>query len=231
MPDPRPPRVVPQKADYPHPEAKGRGRRSGGDPPRGRRPSAHPSKPPQPVSILGIDPGLSITGYGLVRPSSIGVKRPRGSSGAECVEAGVIESQPGQPLEGRLVEIYQGLEEVLSDLKPSVIAVEALYSHGVHPRTAILMGHVRGVVFCLAGLFRIPVIGYGATQVKKSLTGSGRASKSQVQRAVQVALNLRTPPEPLDVADALAVALCHLDALKGPLAFRNAHDRPGHRHH
>jgi crossover junction endodeoxyribonuclease RuvC len=122
-------------------------------------------------------------------------------------------------LEGRLVEIYRGLEEVLSDLKPSVVAVEALYSHEVHPRTAILMGHARGVIFCLAGLFGIPVITYGATQVKKSLTGSGRASKSRIQRAVQLALNLRSLPEPPDVADALAIALCHLDALKGPLAL------------
>jgi len=197
-----------------------RGRRLGlGESTQGRLPPARLSKASQPVSILGIDPGLSITGYGLIRPPSVGARTLRGNSEAQCVEAGVIESKPGQPLETRLVEIYRGLEEVLSDLKPSVVAVEALYSHEVHPRTAIQMGHVRGVIFCLTGLFGIPITGYGATQVKKSITGSGHASKPQIQRAVQLALALRAAPEPPDVADALAVALCHLDTLKGPLGL------------
>ncbi len=189
-----------------------------GESTQGRLPPARLSKAAQPVSILGIDPGLSITGYGLIRPPSVGAgARPlRGNPEAQCVEAGVIKSKPGQPLETRLVEIYRGLEEVLSDLKPSVVAVEALYSHEVHPRTAIQMGHVRGVIFCLTGLFGIPITGYGATQVKKSLTGNGHASKPRIQRAVQLALALQAAPEPPDVADALAVALCHLDTLKGP---------------
>jgi len=213
---PRSRRAVPQGTPSHH-TVRERGRRLGlGESTQGRLPAARLSKAAQPVSILGIDPGLSITGYGFIRPSSVGARPLRGSPEAQCVEAGVIKSKPGQPLEARLVEIYRGLEEVLSDLKPSVVAVEALYSHGVHPRTAIQMGHVRGVIFCLAGLFGIPITGYGATQVKKSLTGSGHASKSRIQRAVQMALALRATPEPPDVADALAVALCHLDTLKGP---------------
>ena len=100
------------------------------------------------------------------------------------------------------------------------VAVEQLYSHYEHPQTAILMGHARGVIFLAAGQRGLPVISYAATRIKKTITGNGRASKEQVQRTVQRELGLPQLPEPPDVADALAVALCHYYLTK-PANLRN----------
>ncbi len=154
------------------------------------------------MRILGIDPGLQRTGYGVVEvPGGIGAPR--------LVEAGVIRTRPGDDLAGRLAEIRSGLASVLAEFKPDMVAVEQLYSHYNHPRTAILMGHARGIVFLAAAEAGVKVTSYGATMIKKSLVGSGHASKPQVQRAIQSLFGLKTAPEPPDVADALAVALCH----------------------
>jgi crossover junction endodeoxyribonuclease RuvC len=87
--------------------------------------------------------------------------------------------------------------------------MEQLYAHYEHPRTAILMAHARGVLFLAASLHGLPVVSYSATQIKKTITGSGRAGKDQVQRTIQNELGLDKLPEPPDVADALAVGLCH----------------------
>lgn len=153
-----------------------------------------------PRRVLGIDPGLNITGYGVLEVTG-GVLR--------LCEAGVVRGRTRGSLTARLVEIFDGVTEVISALGPSVMAIEELYSHYARPRTAILMGHARGVI-CLAGARAgLPVVHYSATQVKRILTGSGRASKSQVQRAIQLQLGLQQTPEPPDVADALAIALCH----------------------
>lgn len=155
---------------------------------------------PIPDRILGIDPGLNITGYGVLDASGGRLK---------LVEAGVIRGQCRGSLTRRLVNIHEGVAEVIGALKPSVLALEQLYSHYNRPRTAILMGHARGVI-CLAGAQAgIPVLHYPATQVKRILTGSGRATKSQMQRAIMHELGLLQAPEPPDVADALAIALCH----------------------
>jgi crossover junction endodeoxyribonuclease RuvC len=94
--------------------------------------------------------------------------------------------------------------------------VEQLYAHYHHPRTAILMAHARGVIFLAAAQRQLPVTSYNATRVKKTITGNGRAPKDQVQRTIQRELGLRELPEPADVADALAVALCHYYAQKLP---------------
>ena len=154
------------------------------------------------MKILGIDPGLQRTGYGLLDVAAPGVP-PR------LVEAGVIRTQRDDALADRLVELYTGLAAVIDEFRPDAAAVEALYAHYKHPRTAILMGHARGIVFLAAAEAAVPVASYNATKVKKSLVGSGHASKSQMQRAIQAAFGLPQPPEPADVADALAVALCH----------------------
>ena len=98
---------------------------------------------------------------------------------------------------------------MLDQFKPGVVAVESLYAHYEHPRTAILMGHARGVIFLAAAQRDLPVLSYNATSIKKTVTGNGRASKDQVQRTIQRELGLDRLPEPSDVADALAVALCH----------------------
>jgi len=155
------------------------------------------------MRILGIDPGLQRTGYGVVETTGAGPGAMR------LVEGGVIRTDADGSLEDRLSEIHQGLEAVIAEFRPDTVAVEQLYSHYKHPRTAILMGHARGIVFLAAAQAHVPVVSYGATRIKKALTGSGHASKHQMQRAIASAFGLKADPEPADVADALAVALCH----------------------
>jgi crossover junction endodeoxyribonuclease RuvC len=150
--------------------------------------------------ILGVDPGLNITGYGVLEVTQGRLK---------VVEAGVVRGRSRGSLAKRLKEIYEGVVDVIGSLHPDVLALEQLYSHYERPRTAILMGHARGVI-CLAGVQAgIPVEHYPSTQVKRILTGSGRAPKAQVQQAIQRELGLPAIPEPPDVADALAIAICH----------------------
>src|SRR5438874_3551913 len=168
--------------------------------------------PMEGTSILGIDPGLQLTGYGVIqsRSASLYVR-----------EAGVIRShQKSSDLAQRVRSLYDGVLEVINQFHPQSVAVEQLYAHYQHPRTAILMGHARGVIFLAAAQRDLPVISYNATRIKKNITGSGRASKEQVQRTIQRELGLAKLPEPPDVADALAVALCHYYQTKVPKALR-----------
>src|SRR5262249_4304003 len=109
-----------------------------------------------------------------------------------------------------------GIVEVIEQFRPDVVAVEQLYAHYNHPRTAILMAHARGVIFLAAGLRGLPVVSYSATRIKKTITGNGHASKDQEQRTIQRELGLDKLPEPADVADALAAALCHYYVQKLP---------------
>jgi crossover junction endodeoxyribonuclease RuvC len=109
----------------------------------------------------------------------------------------------------RVRGIYEGFVSIIEQFRPQIVAVEQLYAHYNHPRTAILMAHARGILFLAAAQRELPVVGYNATRVKKIITGNGRAPKDQVQRAIQNELGLARLPEPADVADALAVALCH----------------------
>jgi len=153
-----------------------------------------------PPRVLGIDPGLNTTGYGVLEVAS---------GGPKLCEAGVIRGRTRDSLTARLVEIYTGVCEVIAALRPTVMALEQIFSHTKRPRTSILMGHARGVICLAAAQAGIQVVDYSATQVKKTITGSGHASKSQMQRAVERELRLSAPPEPHDVADALAAALCH----------------------
>ncbi|HEY8746349.1 MAG TPA: crossover junction endodeoxyribonuclease RuvC [Tepidisphaeraceae bacterium] len=160
------------------------------------------------MRILGIDPGLQITGYGVIDWKPI--KPP-------LVDGGVIRLAAKTPLADRLIELERELDSIISEHKPDVCAVEQLYSHYAHPRTAILMGHARGVILLVARRNGLNVQQFAANRIKKAVTGNGHASKVQMQRAVQSQWNLPTLPEPPDVADALAVALCcgmHLDRLR-----------------
>ncbi|MBW3597486.1 MAG: crossover junction endodeoxyribonuclease RuvC [Planctomycetes bacterium] len=151
--------------------------------------------------ILGIDPGLNTTGYGAIEITDRG---PR------LLEAGVVRSSPRNSLAERVREIHDGVAEVIASLKPAAMALEELYSHYDRPTTAILMGHARGVICLAAAEAGVPVLPYAATQIKKILTGNGRAPKLQMQQAVAREFGLPAPPEPSDVADALAIALCHV---------------------
>jgi crossover junction endodeoxyribonuclease RuvC len=157
------------------------------------------------MRILGVDPGLNTTGYGVLE---IAGRKPK------LVEAGVVRSKASGTMPERIREIYDGISEVLTSLKPEVLALEKLYSHYDRPTTAILMGHARGVICLAAAEAGIEVVDYAATQVKKTLTGNGRAPKDQMQLAIQRELNLKTVPEPPDVADALAIAFCHFCSAK-----------------
>lgn len=154
-------------------------------------------------SVLGIDPGLLRTGYAVL-------SEDHGPQEARVLEAGVVRLARQLSLERRLAHLAESLETLVHTHQPVVLACEELYAHYRHPRTAILMAHARGVVLALAARCGLEVLPIAATQVKKVLTGSGRASKGQIQRAVAATLGLPTIPEPHDVADALAIALCGL---------------------
>jgi crossover junction endodeoxyribonuclease RuvC len=143
---------------------------------------------------------LNVTGYGVLEMTAAGP--------AVC-EAGIVRGRTRTSLAARVAEIHEGVTEVIGTLKPSVMALEELYSHYERPRTSILMGHARGVICLAAAQAGIPVVHYAATRIKKLLTGNGRAPKLQMQQAVQRELRLLEAPQPADVADALAIALCH----------------------
>ncbi len=156
----------------------------------------------QPVRVLGIDPGLRVTGYGVIEFDGI--------DHLTLIEGGMLRGGPSdQEIGKRLVSLRDGLADVLQSLKPHVVAMEELYSHYERPKTAILMGHARGVLCMTAAAAGRPVHHYAATQIKRVLTGNGRAPKSQMQSAITRLLNLEQVPEPADVADALAIAVCH----------------------
>ena len=150
--------------------------------------------------VVGIDPGLNVTGYAIVDPSA---------KGPYVVEAGVIRPRSEKTMGKRLAMLHEGVLEILDAFPPSALALEQVHSHVKHPRTAILMAHARGVIVLSAAERDVPVVGYAATRIKKTLTGSGKAPKSQMQHAIQNELGLDRLPEPHDVADACAVALCH----------------------
>ena len=159
------------------------------------------------IRIIGIDPGLNITGYGVVTARGGDVK---------LMEAGVIRLPPakGDNLPARLESLFSELQDIMREFDPRAMCLEEVYSHADYPRTAILMGHARGVICLAAKLQGIPVLNFPAKRVKQSVTGNGNASKSQVQRAVQNFFSLNRTPHPSDVADALAVALCYVNAQK-----------------
>jgi crossover junction endodeoxyribonuclease RuvC len=157
------------------------------------------------IRVIGIDPGLNITGYGIVICCPDEVK---------LLEAGVIRMprNEGGNLPERLESLFVELRRVIEEFSPQTMCLEEVYSHASYPRTAILMGHARGVICLAARLAGIPVLSFSAKRVKQSVTGNGNASKIQVQRAVQNYFSLHRVPYPPDVADALAVALCYVNA-------------------
>src|SRR5271165_2079954 len=120
-----------------------------------------------PNRILGIDPGLKITGYGVIECQPLHPK---------VCEAGIIRSgEAKSPMAERILSVYNGIVEILDQFQPSILAVEQLYAHYQHPRTAILMGHARGAILLAAAQRQLTVVSYNATRVKKTITGNGRA--------------------------------------------------------
>jgi len=156
---------------------------------------------PQPGErYLGIDPGLHRTGYAVLER---GPREPR------LLEGGVISSTVDNSLHQRVHELSTGLKEVLDEFNPCCMAIEQIFSTGKYPKPALLMAHARGVILLAAAQRNMQVVHYTPTQIKRLLTGSGRASKEQMQHAIKNELRLQAIPEPNDVADASAVALCH----------------------
>lgn len=158
------------------------------------------------MRVLGIDPGLRITGYGLVE-IPIAANGRASSIEPRLVEAGVLRFSGKLSMEKRLAQLHHDLAELIEELKPTRVAVEKLYAHYAHPRTAILMAHARGVILLAAQQRDLPVEHLPSTAVKKAITGHGHASKDQMQRAVMSVCRLKEPPSPPDVADAIAIAL------------------------
>ena len=157
--------------------------------------------------VLGIDPGVANTGFGVVRLA------PGGRLLA--LDGGVIETPAGVAAERRLATIFARVEELLDEHEPAAVALEDLY-FGANARSAFAVGQARGVVMLAAGRRQIDCASYTPQQVKGAVCGSGRAAKDQVIRMVQALLGLPEPPHPDHAADALAVAICH--ANRAPLA-------------
>ncbi len=149
--------------------------------------------------VMGIDPGVASTGFGVVRVSG---------SEMSAVDGGVIEAPPGEPIEGRLTRIHAGLSELLAQHQPIAVALEDVY-FGRNVRSAIAVGQARGVALLTAAQGGVPCFDYTPQVVKLAVCGSGAATKQQVQRMVAMLLGLSEPPRSDHAADALAAAICH----------------------
>lgn len=157
------------------------------------------------MRILGVDPALSISGYGVIDFDKNKLR---------VLEAGVIKTSAQEPLATRLNKIHRGLSELISDTKPQVMVLEKLYVHYHHPTTALILGEARGVICLACSQANIPLVEYAATRIKKAIVGEGLASKYQLQRMVANLLNLKRLPEYTDVTDALALAIAHSNIMK-----------------
>jgi crossover junction endodeoxyribonuclease RuvC len=156
--------------------------------------------------VLGIDPGTANTGFGVVGD---------GRGRMHALDGGVIETRAGVPAERRLAAIHARICALIEEHRPDAVALEDLY-FGANARSAFAVGQARGVVMLAAGQAAIPCSSYTPQQVKSAVCGTGRAGKDQVGRMVQALLTLAAPPAPDHAADALAVAICHVN--RAPLA-------------
>jgi crossover junction endodeoxyribonuclease RuvC len=166
------------------------------------------------VLVLGLDPGIAITGYGLVEESP--------SGDLTCIEYGTVTTPAGQPMPSRLLSIDAELGALIERYKPDVVAVEELFFCR-NVTTALIVGQARGVAILTAARADVPVREYKPMEVKQAVTGYGRAPKAQVQEMVRLLLNLDHVPKPDDAADAVAVAVCHIHnvRLEGVLAAQS----------
>ncbi len=159
-------------------------------------------------TILGIDPALTTTGYAVITADARG--------NVSLLEGGLIRTKSSESLEQRLKTINVTLTEVIEEFKPDEVAIEDLHARYRNLKTAIIMGHARGVAILAAGNAGIPVHHYQATRVKSIVAGSGRADKDQMKRAVSMRLGLATEIEKDDVADAVGIAICHVHVSGAP---------------
>ena len=162
--------------------------------------------------VLGIDPGLANTGYGVVA---------RRAARLVALDGGCVETPAGMAVERRLATIHDRVCELLDEHAPDAVALEELY-FGANARSAFAVGQARGVVMLAAGQRGIACAGYTPQQVKGAVCGTGRAAKEQVGRMVQALLGLVDVPSPDHAADALAVAICHVNHAPLDLAMAAA---------
>ena len=155
--------------------------------------------------VLGIDPGIAITGYGLIREEDDGQ--------AIAIAYGAITTPSDLPLPDRLQLLYRALSELIRQYQPDQSAVEQLFFNK-NTRTALAVGHARGVTLLALAQANVSIYEYTPLAVKQAVTGNGRADKRQIQQMVTLLLDLKAVPKPDDVADALAIALCHLHSAK-----------------
>jgi crossover junction endodeoxyribonuclease RuvC len=160
------------------------------------------------MRILGLDPGSRVCGYGVIDEQA---------GGLAYVECGVLTAPEERAMEDRLGELACGLREVIAELRPGVVAVEDVFSHQ-NPRSAIALAQARGMALAVVGLAGLTVASYAPALVKKAVSGSGRADKTQIARMVQALIGLRSLPR-ADATDALAVAITHGRRLQ-PTAVR-----------
>ncbi|MDO8489078.1 MAG: crossover junction endodeoxyribonuclease RuvC [Candidatus Omnitrophota bacterium] len=150
--------------------------------------------------IIGIDPALAITGYGVVQIKGTALA---------LIEAGIIQTSAKEPTAKRLNKIYCGVLKLIDDTHADCLVLEKIYSHYKHPATACILGQARGVICLAAASKDMPLFEYSATRIKKSIVGKGLASKAQVQAMIVHTLGLKTLPSHMDVTDALALAIAH----------------------
>jgi crossover junction endodeoxyribonuclease RuvC len=149
--------------------------------------------------IMGIDPGFAITGYGVVKYEG---------NKFSVLDYGAVTTEASMKLSQRLLVLYDQLEILIEKFKPAAIAIEELFFNK-NIKTALNVGHGRGVAVLAAAKAGIDIYEYTPLQVKQSVVGYGRAEKAQIQQMVKAILNLNSVPKPDDVADALAIAICH----------------------
>jgi len=152
------------------------------------------------VRVFGIDPGSIRTGYGCIESDG---RRHR------LVTCGAIASAPNTPLPERLHRIHQELRRLIDDSRPDCVVIENLF-HAKNVKSALVLGHARGVAVLAAISAGLPIVEYTPAEIKASVVGYGRAEKRQIQQMVKLLLGLDTAPSPHDAADALAVAICHV---------------------
>lgn len=152
------------------------------------------------LTVVGIDPGTTATGYGVV-------SRSRGGK-MVLLECGVVRTTAKAPLASRIREIFQEIERVLDGFEPRAVSVENVFQ-GKNARSALVLGHARGAILLAAALRDLEIHEYSPREIKKAVVGNGNATKDQVAFMVQERLHLRTAPQPSDAADGVAAALCH----------------------
>jgi|TARA_B100000959_G_C14801931_1_gene550112 crossover junction endodeoxyribonuclease RuvC len=152
------------------------------------------------MRVLGIDPGLRVAGYGCIEFTP-------GKANPTLVEGGAIKLNTKESVSFRLAQLYQDVTEIIEELQPELLAVETIFTHERQVATATILGYARGVILLAGEKASLPLAELAPAEIKKAITGNGRATKEQIQHAIASTLKLSEPPDPPDVADALAIAI------------------------